>query len=322
MQTAAGFKSVKRTDRVSFDENLKTFRLYAGESLYAFCISPELTLEHLYWGKSLPDGYDLRYLNQGCRPGHFTTVEAAAIPRSFDGKIIVQAETLEEIQKTWRENRSWSSHSTDDADYSDYVQKKRLENYSWRMMSKFNHKSNEPSPAQSLTPGRRKSHSVAFDSDESPPTSQPFRFRSVSNPCLQNSQLIPSPKLKESGMHYVSPHKSPVRRYKSHQTFERQLGKLGKGVLCVEYTDHGTGDFRSPSLIVVDHFNGSAISPLRYRSHKIYKGKLPLEEMPSIRCLYSSDASTLVVTLVDAVSALEVDLIYGKISYFRLVFYF
>jgi hypothetical protein len=100
--------------------------------------------------------------------------------------------------------------------------------------------------------------------------------------------------------------------YKSRQTFERQLGKLGKGALCVEYSDHGTGDFRTPSFIVVDNYNGSAISPLRYRSHKIYKGKLPLEGMPSIRCLNDNEASTLVVTMVDTVSGLEVDLIYGK----------
>jgi hypothetical protein len=37
--------------RIHFDETFKTFRLYCGESLYAFAISPELSLEHLYWGK-------------------------------------------------------------------------------------------------------------------------------------------------------------------------------------------------------------------------------------------------------------------------------
>ena len=41
-------------------------------------------------------------------------------------------------------------------------------------------------------------------------------------------------------------------------------GKIGKGTLCVEYSDHGTGDFRSPSFTVIDNCNGSSISPLRY----------------------------------------------------------
>lgn len=43
------------------------FRLYPGNSLYAFCITPELILEHLYWGKSLNGDYDLRYLSESSR---------------------------------------------------------------------------------------------------------------------------------------------------------------------------------------------------------------------------------------------------------------
>jgi hypothetical protein len=35
--------------RIIFDGSYKTFRLYPGKSLYAFSISPELSLEHLYW---------------------------------------------------------------------------------------------------------------------------------------------------------------------------------------------------------------------------------------------------------------------------------
>ena len=48
------------------------------------------------------------------------------------------------------------------------------------------------------------------------------------------------------------------------QAFERSGGKIGKGMLCVEYADHGTGDFRAPSFTVIDNANGSSISPLRY----------------------------------------------------------
>jgi hypothetical protein len=60
---------------IRFDATFKTFYLYPGNSLYAFSISPELSLEHLYWGKNLPSGYDLRYLSQSTRMAHFYTTE-------------------------------------------------------------------------------------------------------------------------------------------------------------------------------------------------------------------------------------------------------
>ena len=41
--------------KISFDEKFKTFRIYYGSSLYALCITPELSLEHLYWGKVRSD---------------------------------------------------------------------------------------------------------------------------------------------------------------------------------------------------------------------------------------------------------------------------
>lgn len=101
--------------------------------------------------------------------------------------------------------------------------------------------------------------------------------------------------------------------HQHRQTFERTLGKMGKGLLCCEYSDHGTGDFRTPSFMVVDNFSGSSISPLRYKRHAIYRGKLPMPDaMPAIRCLSEREASTLVVTMADTITGLEVDLVYGK----------
>mmetsp|Transcript_3006 Transcript_3006/g.6983 ORF Transcript_3006/g.6983 Transcript_3006/m.6983 type:complete len:144 (+) Transcript_3006:129-560(+) len=91
------------------------------------------------------------------------------------------------------------------------------------------------------------------------------------------------------------PHKIPSggrRRHNKNLSFDRQLGKMGKGAVCVEYTDYGTGDFRSPSFMVVDNCNGSNISPLRYRRHAIYRGKLPMpDSMPGIRCASEREAS-------------------------------
>ena len=109
-------------------------------------------------------------------------------------------------------------------------------------------------------------------------------------------------------------HLARQKHHQPRQTFERTTGKMGKGLLCCEYSDHGTGDFRSPSFMVVDNSNGSSISPLRYKRHKIYRGKLPMPDaMPAIRCLSDREASTLVVTMADTNTGLEVDLVYGKL---------
>jgi hypothetical protein len=271
---------------------------------------------------------------------HFDTVETT--PHSFEGKIILEAETLEEIEKTWKENRHWNSQSTDEADY---VQRRRLENYSWRIMSKVTQaelRANRVAGEKM----RRKSLSVSFDladaqavaaaaaqgivpeAKTSPgPPSGGVRRRSISHPTARIDPLVDLADLNAMSKLISDMPTSPSRRFfdglatsrgdvrrHTRQTFDRKLGKIGKSTLCVEYSDHGTGDFRTPSLIVVDNYNGSAISPLRYRYHKIIKGKLPMytENMPAIRCISDSEASTLIVTLVDAQTGLEVDLIYGK----------
>jgi hypothetical protein len=80
-------KEVSSTQHVFFDADFKTFRLYAGNTLYAFCITPELTLEHLYWGTALPAGFDLRYLSESIRNAPFNTVEAPA--DRFGGRIVI-----------------------------------------------------------------------------------------------------------------------------------------------------------------------------------------------------------------------------------------
>jgi hypothetical protein len=376
-------KQVKRTDHISFDEKLKTFRLYAGESLYSFCIGPELTLEHLYWGQKLSgETFDLRYLSESCRLGPFVTVESAATApvqtiRSFDGKIVIKAENLEEIQRAWKENRSWSRATpaiTAPLANEDILHKRRIENYSWRILSKLAHSREDlselagnqniqglsrprrrsiagagdhphvydqdgvrsnmnnvgevdetaPNPREEFGGGRRRSRTVGGGPNlhqyKINPSTSFQQLKLLSTMRTSEEQIAPSPArpvpisfgtAKLDGFVAKNSGTKDPNRYKSAHTFERQLGKLGKGLLCVEYTDQGTGDFRSPSFVVVDNFNGSTISPLRYRSHRIYKGKLPLENMPSIRCIDENEASTLVVTLVDIITGLEIDLIYG-----------
>lgn len=420
-------RPVRETSHISFDETDKTFRLYAGNSIYAFCISPELTLEHLHWGPKLPPGYDLRFLSQSARSTHFTTVEAApdtntASQTKIGGKIVLAAETLEEITKTWRENKVWVPVEMSD---KERFQRRRLENFSWRIMSKIAQENNAiqferiktqqqnvdantstpevidafglpwntppPSPQQSrqskptsklskwkrefpsslCIPGLANSYSTdclsAFDKDgdqcaaASPSSpgkhvverkvhrsksfsanvvtdniSAPLKFARSKNVIkyvpsegdLTALKLASSKKdqfgedkaktpkhriLQSMDDALLSRLKPSLPRRANTHTFERTAGKLGKGILCVEYADLGTGDFRTPSFSVVDNFTGSSISPLRYRKHRIYRGKLPMpDSMPSIRTVNDYEASTLVVTLVDTATGLEVDLIYGK----------
>lgn len=64
------------SEHVDFDETFKTFRITCGKSLYAFAISSDLSLEHLYWGRALQPGYDLRYLSRSGRTMHFNTTGA------------------------------------------------------------------------------------------------------------------------------------------------------------------------------------------------------------------------------------------------------
>jgi alpha-galactosidase len=94
------------------------------------------------------------------------------------------------------------------------------------------------------------------------------------------------------------------------RVFERPVNSIGKGNLWMEYSDAGTGDFRPPSFLVV-YANGSSITPLKYKSHRILPGKEKLQGfLPSIRCRGADDATTLVVTMADQLCGLEVDLHY------------
>lgn len=294
--------------RIVFDENLKTFSLYPGASLYSFCISPELSLEHLYWGKRLHSGFDLRYLSQSSRQPHFNTAEVYESKPSFSN--------LDELQELWKKDKIKLLDETDAA---------RLENIMKRVEAMKNLK---PLPDE-VTYNSPSDGDKGDDACVSVPTSPTFKIESNSR---RRSATVPSQSFDHSialstnfadndnssksssfasspGISINSPRFRP-----SHQrAFDRGGGIIGKGALCVEYSDYGTGDFRSPSFVVLDNFDGSSISPLRYRHHKIVKGKPPMpDNMPGIRCHDVNEATTLIVTMADVGSGLEVDLIYGK----------
>lgn len=79
-----------------------------------------------------------------------------------------------------------------------------------------------------------------------------------------------------------------------------------------EYPVQGTGDYRTPCL-VVENGDGSYSCDLRYKSHEISQGKYGLPGLPAMYA-GEDEAETLAVTLEDRASGLTVTLLYGVFS--------
>jgi alpha-galactosidase len=76
-----------------------------------------------------------------------------------------------------------------------------------------------------------------------------------------------------------------------------------------EYPAYGNTDFRAPAYQV--HLeNGSTISDLRYKTHRIYKGKPKLKGLPATYVEHEDEAETLEIVLEDRVIGLHVTLLY------------
>ena len=76
-----------------------------------------------------------------------------------------------------------------------------------------------------------------------------------------------------------------------------------------EYSSENTGDFRLSALEVTLE-NGAFGTDLRYKSHTVLPGKYRVEGMPAAFAA-NGEAETLIITLEDAASHLQVDLLYG-----------
>lgn len=83
-------------------------------------------------------------------------------------------------------------------------------------------------------------------------------------------------------------------------------------VLPQEYPAMGTGDYRSSALII-QNVDGSECCDLRYVSHEIKQGKYSLEGLPAVYA-EEEEAQTLEITLEDAVSNVQVQLLYGVLE--------
>ncbi|WP_077622725.1 alpha-galactosidase [Sediminibacillus massiliensis] len=76
-----------------------------------------------------------------------------------------------------------------------------------------------------------------------------------------------------------------------------------------EFPSYGTTDYREPAYQILQS-NGSRITNLEYKSHKIYKGKKPLEGLPATYVEDENEASTLEISLYDKLIDVEILLSY------------
>ena len=76
-----------------------------------------------------------------------------------------------------------------------------------------------------------------------------------------------------------------------------------------EFPEYGTTDFRHPAICLRQE-NGSRITDFVYVSHQIVAGKPVLEGLPATYTEAQTEAKTLILTLRDAVTKVEVQLFY------------
>ena len=81
-------------------------------------------------------------------------------------------------------------------------------------------------------------------------------------------------------------------------------------VLPQEFPTQGTGDYRTPALVVRDS-NGTYGTVLRYAGHEIREDKYGLAGLPAV---HADDAQTLIITLKDERLNLTVKLLYGVLT--------
>jgi alpha-galactosidase len=85
-----------------------------------------------------------------------------------------------------------------------------------------------------------------------------------------------------------------------------------------EYPQYGNTDFRKPAY-QVQLENGSTVSDLRYVSHAIFQGKVPLEGLPATYVEEAEEAETLEITMEDSLIGLKVILSYTIFEQFNAI---
>lgn len=76
-----------------------------------------------------------------------------------------------------------------------------------------------------------------------------------------------------------------------------------------EYPTFGSGDMRYPAF-ELEREDGSRVVEFQYKSHEIYKGKRPLQELPAVYVENEEEATTLEITLEDEMIDMQIVLSY------------
>lgn len=279
---------------------------------------------------------------------HFNVLERRITSRFTSDNLAqqMQAETLEELQEIWRHNRAAGRLRS--ASDPETIQRIRMRNLADRIISMERLLSavsennlhedygefiaTDMAVVRSPVRSRQNTLTEALAPSALIHPFSPVRSRqgTVEDLSMTGGGTLPMTRSRQGTIEDLtlsSSHRSAsslrrsMSRDQSHQnsrghspprsirSFDRPPAETGKGNLALEYSDHGTGDFRSPSFSIITS-NASSISPLRYRKHKIIPGKPPLPDfLPGIRC-DESNATTLVVTMSDVFCGIEVDLYY------------
>lgn len=85
-----------------------------------------------------------------------------------------------------------------------------------------------------------------------------------------------------------------------------------------EYPTYGNGDFRIPAY-QVELENGSRVTDVRYKEHRIYNGKPKLEGLPSTYVENDLEAKTLEIDMEDKLIGLTITLIYTIFKDFDVI---
>ncbi len=86
-----------------------------------------------------------------------------------------------------------------------------------------------------------------------------------------------------------------------------------------EFPVQGSGDFRSPMLVIRDH-SGVYGCDLHYDHHEIREGKYSLEKLPAVYAeAKDDDAQTLAVTLTNERTGIEATLLYGVLPHLDMI---
>ncbi|WP_144555843.1 alpha-galactosidase [Bacillus sp. X1(2014)] len=92
-------------------------------------------------------------------------------------------------------------------------------------------------------------------------------------------------------------------------TTEPSFSQFSLDTLPQEYPAFGNGDFRSPAYQIRSS-DGTTVTEFVYDSHEIFQGKHPLEGLPAAYVEDKSEAETLVLTLVDSMLGIGMNLHY------------